>query len=159
MSPSPLACTYGQKKFITVILLSALDSEVIGCKAGFWRLFGELLWIDSMASEVNMLQIVRHIPLKFSWMEIFFKMRSTHCLKPMVFMPYFLQFIKSKSFYYPVFCRIKLASEDWFALCVACHHSQRSGVCFVLTVMHKLWSPFSLYKLNVTMAVSETISK
>lgn len=53
----------------------------------------------------------------------------------------------------------KLRKINLPSLHIVHHQSKHSGVCFVLTVMHELRSTFSLYALNVGMAVSETISK
>lgn len=53
----------------------------------------------------------------------------------------------------------KLRKINLPSLHIVHHQSKHSGVCFVLTVMHELQSTFSLYSLNVGMAVSETISK
>lgn len=53
----------------------------------------------------------------------------------------------------------KLRKINLPSLHIVHHQSKHSGLCFVLVVMHELQSTFSLYTLNVGMAVAERISK
>lgn len=142
-------------------MLSALASEAIECKCVFWQLFSELLWVDSVLSEVNIPQIIRHRLLQFSAMEkkYFFKMRSAFLSQ------YFSCHICLSLLNIRVFITLysvessKLRKINLPSLHIVHHQSKHSGLCFVLVVMHELQSTFSLYTLNVGMAVAETISK